>query len=192
METISQADFSRMQGVSRARVSQWIKDGTISLELDGRIDPAKAGDELEKNLDLGKRLDWETSSIAQAREGRDGPPHPFTGNLVKDMTITTLTFFYEHYINIMVPILLKLFMENFHADKESAQEAVICFGFKAHEIVKNFLEKDIFDKRLRSLVGIGIDQFWGEISGRKMQRTSPPKHFRMGHPEALLKLLKRS
>lgn len=192
METISQADFSRMQGVSRARVSQWIKNGTISLGFDGRIDPEKARDELQRNLDLGKRFDWETSSIAQAREGRDGPPHPFTGNLIRDMTITGLTFFYDYYINIMIPILLKLFMENFHADKESAQEAVICSGFKTHEIIKDFLEKDIFDKRLRSLVGIGIDQFWGEISGRKMQRTSPPKNFQMEHPEALLKLLKKS
>jgi hypothetical protein len=190
LETVSQAEFARMENISRARVSQWVKNRTISLELNGKIDPEKAGRELDRNRDAGRRLDYELRtdggrSNSNDYSGPDGPPHPFTGNIMRDMTIISLTFFYEHYLNIMAPILMKIFTELCHVNKECAGEFVVCFGFKTHEIIKELLERDLIGKKL----GTDFDHFYSEISGRRV-RTSPPKDFQMEHPETLLKLLR--
>lgn len=48
------ADFARMMNVSRQAVSQWVRDGKISLGADGRVDPKIAVSQLLSNCDPSK------------------------------------------------------------------------------------------------------------------------------------------
>lgn len=58
---VSQAEFARMQGVSAPRVSQWVRDGIITLTFDRKVNIELASLQLKQRLDLGKRIDWEVS-----------------------------------------------------------------------------------------------------------------------------------
>ncbi len=49
MQTMSQAEYARHRGVTRAAVSQAIKSGRITLEADGNVDPETADDEWSAN-----------------------------------------------------------------------------------------------------------------------------------------------
>ena len=60
-EFVSQAEFARMKGVSRARVSQWARDGIISLTLDRRVNVEDANKQISQRLDFGKRIDWDVT-----------------------------------------------------------------------------------------------------------------------------------
>lgn len=51
---VTQADLSRMWGVTRAAVSHWVKQGKITVFADGRIDPNRAASELVKNCNVQK------------------------------------------------------------------------------------------------------------------------------------------
>lgn len=55
---ISQAEFARRRNVSRARVSQWIKEGKISgaAVVDGQVDEVLACEQLNVKLDIDQRL----------------------------------------------------------------------------------------------------------------------------------------
>ena len=197
MKTVTQAEFGRMQGVSGARVSQWIKNKTISLESNGRIDPDKAKGELLTNLDHAKRIDWEASYSKggpsrhyRVEDPGDGPPPPYTGNIVRDVAITSLAIFYEYYVSIMGPIQLKLLRELCHVAKESAEDLTILFAFKSHEIIREFLERDVFDSWLKKNEGVGIDKLQGELLGKAIPKTFPPRDFSMDHPAFIVELLK--
>lgn len=53
-EVVSRAEFSRIVGVSRARVTQWIGAGKIhgaALTEDGKVRPALAKAQLDRNID---------------------------------------------------------------------------------------------------------------------------------------------
>jgi len=76
------ADLARLFGVSRGRVSQWIKAGQITQYADGTIDPSRAASELVKNCDvnrlrarpfrpLKKELDHVRGQLATLRDDRD-------------------------------------------------------------------------------------------------------------------------
>jgi hypothetical protein len=60
--SISKADYARLKGVSKARVSQWISEGKIdgaALDGDGpkaRIRVAIADQQLRERLDIGQRV----------------------------------------------------------------------------------------------------------------------------------------
>jgi transcriptional regulator with XRE-family HTH domain len=59
---ITQKDFARQQGVSPARVNQWLRDGIVSRESilpDGSLDPVAASRDVLKNRDPSKRLEYE-------------------------------------------------------------------------------------------------------------------------------------
>lgn len=58
---VSQAEFARMQGVSAPRVSQWVREGIITLTWDRKVDVEEASLQLRQRLDLGKRIDWEVT-----------------------------------------------------------------------------------------------------------------------------------
>jgi predicted transcriptional regulator len=51
---MTQAELSRLFGVTRGAVSQWVKNGKITTYADGRIDPSRAASELVKNCDINK------------------------------------------------------------------------------------------------------------------------------------------
>ena len=76
------AELARLFGVSRGRVSQWIKAGQITCYADGRIDPSRAASELVKNCDvnrlrakpfrpLKKELDVVRGQLEKLRDERD-------------------------------------------------------------------------------------------------------------------------
>lgn len=58
----TQSKFAEMQGVSKQRVGQWIRAGTITLGEDRKINVELAKKELERNLDFRRREDWEVGS----------------------------------------------------------------------------------------------------------------------------------
>lgn len=55
---ISQAEFGRRIGVSKQRVSVYVRDGMITL-VDGKVDPVLARRQLARNLDQFRRQDYE-------------------------------------------------------------------------------------------------------------------------------------
>jgi hypothetical protein len=58
MKLISQSEYARRKGVSKQRVNQWVKEGTIRL-IEGKVDPEQADEDLGNNLDHGKRMDYD-------------------------------------------------------------------------------------------------------------------------------------
>lgn len=48
------AQFARMIGVSKQCVSQWIKQGKVTIGPDGRLNPNKAADEVMRHSDPGR------------------------------------------------------------------------------------------------------------------------------------------
>jgi phage terminase Nu1 subunit (DNA packaging protein) len=72
VDLVSPAEYARRRGVSRAAVSQAIKQGRISL-LDGKIDPAVADIQWERNTRraVGRGGHAATDQLAQ----RDGAAH---------------------------------------------------------------------------------------------------------------------
>ena len=48
------AEFARTVGVSRQTVSQWIKQGKVTLGADGRLDPTRAFRQLLRPLPPGQ------------------------------------------------------------------------------------------------------------------------------------------
>jgi hypothetical protein len=59
VKLISQAEFGRQVGVSKQRVGVWVREGTITL-IDGKIDPERSREELRRNLDWGRKYDFES------------------------------------------------------------------------------------------------------------------------------------
>lgn len=62
------AQFARMVGVSRQCVSQWIKQGKVTLGPDGRLDPAQATREVIERTDPAR---LRARVFRQAMAGRD-------------------------------------------------------------------------------------------------------------------------
>lgn len=48
------ADLARMLNVSKQCVSQWIRSGKVTIDADGRLNPAKACDQVLRNSDPGR------------------------------------------------------------------------------------------------------------------------------------------
>ena len=188
---ISKSEFAELQGVSKGRVSQWLKSGVISSLPDGSIDQEEAEYEVSRNLDPNKRLDYK-SRIDQNRFSHDdGPPTPFTGNIFRDALIMGFPCFYKHFGDTMGPILIKLLTEFCHVPKEEAEETTICLIFTCHEIIQDFLKKDIFNKWLQEKCEESLDGLQGIFLGRRVRRSGPPKNLPiMTHGEFIIKLLK--
>ena len=196
MRGITKKQFAAQQKVSPARVSQWVKSGVISTLPDGSIDPIEGERDLLRNRDASKRLDWEASyphatgkNFPVADRG-DGQPPPYTGHFIRDTVITCLGIFYDYHVSIMGPLYFKLLREVCHVSKESAEDLTILFAFKCHEIIKEFLEKDVFDQWLRKNEGVNLDKLQGELLGKAIPKTFPPRDFSMDHPAFILELLK--
>jgi len=56
---VSQAEFARMKKVSRQRVGVWVREGTIKLTPDKKVDIDIANRQLAYNLDWSRRQDYE-------------------------------------------------------------------------------------------------------------------------------------
>ncbi len=75
---VSQAEFARMVGVSRAAVTEWKKAGLIDVGPDGKLNPAKAARQLSERADPARlrapllRQAMESTSAAQARAKKLG------------------------------------------------------------------------------------------------------------------------
>ncbi len=65
---VSPAQFARMCEVSKQSVSQWIKQGKVTLGPDGKLDPAKASREIFERTDPGR---LRARVFKSAMEGRD-------------------------------------------------------------------------------------------------------------------------
>lgn len=69
---VSPAQFSRMMSVSKTAVSQWIKDGKVTLGADGKLDPVVASRQVMDRTDpariRARVLKDATASHAQLRE----------------------------------------------------------------------------------------------------------------------------
>lgn len=65
---VSPAQFARMCTVSKQSVSQWIKQGKVTLGPDGKLDPAKAAREVFERTDPGR---LRARVFKSAMEGRD-------------------------------------------------------------------------------------------------------------------------
>ncbi len=84
---ISQAEFARRRNVSRARVSQWIKEGKIhgGALVNGGIDEALACQQLDRNLDIDQRHGNGLRTDLKPRLDAPLPlPDPPAGNNVTD------------------------------------------------------------------------------------------------------------
>jgi hypothetical protein len=188
---ISKSAFAKHEGVSKGRVSQWLKSGVITCLPDGSIDPERGEYELSRNRDASKRFDYE-SRIEQNRFTHDdGPPPPFTGNIFRDALIMGFPCFYKHIGDTMGPILIKLLTEFCHVPKEEAEETTICLIFTCHEIIQDFLKKDIFNKWLQEKCEESLDGLQGIFLGGRVRKSGPPKNLPiMTHSEFIIKLLK--
>jgi len=186
--SVTQAEFARQEGVSRARVSQWISKRVIHLQSDGTIDPNEARAELRRNRDESRRIDYE--AWAGSRRGEDGPPPPFTGNLVRDFGMTSLVAFYPFFIERMIPLQMGLFKELHLADK-SAKAACVCFAFKVNELIHNFIRKDGLKQFFRDECGEDIDRFSSEVffNGQR-KKIYPCDDFDLEHPPIVQSHLK--
>lgn len=65
---VSPAQFARMCDVSKQSVSQWIKQGKVTLGPDGKLDPAKASREIFERTDPSR---LRARVFKSAMEGRD-------------------------------------------------------------------------------------------------------------------------
>lgn len=65
---VSPAQFARMCAVSKQSVSQWIKQGKVTLGPDGKLDPAKASREIFERTDPAR---LRARVFKSAMEGRD-------------------------------------------------------------------------------------------------------------------------
>lgn len=65
---VSPAQFARMCAVSKQSVSQWIKQGKVTLGPDGKLDPAKAAREVFERTDPAR---LRARVFKTAMEGRD-------------------------------------------------------------------------------------------------------------------------
>jgi len=199
MRGITKKQFALQQGVSSARVSQWIKSKIISTLPDGSIDPIEGERDLLKNRDASKRIDWEYRIQPQKQNhpghsdpGPDGPPPPFTGNVFRDALLMGFPVFYKFYGDTMAPIFLKLLTEFCHVAKEEAEELTILFIFKTHEVIQEFLKKDIFEKWLNENLGEDVDNLQSFLTRGPFKSTVPPRSLPiMEHPAFILELLKR-
>lgn len=195
MRLINQAKFARRRKVSRARVSQWVAEGKISL-VNGKVDVAAAELALQQNLDPIKRIDYEASQETPSPRkdlyediGNDKPPKPFTGNILRDTMIMALTSLYEYYLEQMIPLQLNV-LQGLHLRKREAKSGAVCFAFKTHDIFKEFVEGDLFKKFLQEQIGENIDSIASQHMRTREMETFPPKDFQLYHPRVILDLLK--
>jgi hypothetical protein len=56
---VTQAEYGRMKGVSKQRVGVWVREGTITLTENRKVDVEIADKQLARNLDWGRRQDYE-------------------------------------------------------------------------------------------------------------------------------------
>jgi hypothetical protein len=188
MRGITKKQFAAQQGVSPARVSQWVKNKIIFTLPDGSIDPVEGERDLLKNRDASKRVDWEYRIKPQKHNHprQEGPPHPFTGNIARDFMIMGLIGFYDFFLQKMIPLHLTLFRD-LHVEDRSAKGMAVCFAFKTHDLIKEFVEKDLFKRFFLEQTREDIDPAL-PIGGKKM-KTFPPKNFNIEHPKVVKDLL---
>ncbi len=82
MKLLTQAQYARRKNVTRARVTQWIREGRIKL-VKGKIDPATADCDLEKNLDPMRKLNLKISR--QKRSPKSSPNSSLLSNEEKSL-----------------------------------------------------------------------------------------------------------
>jgi hypothetical protein len=197
MTAISKAEFARQQNLSRARVSQYISSGILrdSILPSGRLDLDVAKRELASKRDALRRLEYDlcadrgNSTPCIYPGDPDGPPEPFTGNIIRDFMIMSLISLYDYFLQEMVPLQLKLLRE-LHVEERTAKGMAICFSFKTHDIFKNFVEKDLFKKFLSKEIGEDIDSIPVHSMRARKVKTFPPEDFKLYHPKVVLDLLK--
>lgn len=63
------AEFSRMIGTSKQSVSRWIRDGKLTLGVDGRLNPSAAMRQLARTCDPGRfRVRLIKQAVSDMRE----------------------------------------------------------------------------------------------------------------------------
>lgn len=195
MRGITKKQFAAQQGVSAARVSQWLKSKIISALPDRSIDPIEAERDLLRNRDPSKRFDWEYRTQLSRQNhspinGLDELPPPFTGNIVRDFGLMALVAFYPYFVEKIIPLQMVLLRELHLADK-SAKGACVCFDFMVNKIINSFVREDAFKKFFRVQFGEDIDQFASEVfKGGRQRKISLPHDLDLGHPPIVLSFLK--
>jgi len=185
---ISKSEFAERQGVSKGRVSQWLKTGVIKCLSDGSIDPEEGEYELSRNRDANKRLDYKLRIEQKRFTHDDSPPPPFTGSL-RDFAILGFMAFYPFYIEKMAPLLLDLLKQ--HVADKNAKGATVCFAFKVRELIDEFVGKDIFKKFLRDKTGEDLDQLSADLFYKgKRRKGCLPRRLHLKHPPIVARLLK--
>lgn len=64
---VTQAEYGRMKKVSKQRVGVWVREGTITLTEDKKVDVEIADKQLAHNLDWSRRLDYEINFESRYR-----------------------------------------------------------------------------------------------------------------------------
>jgi len=180
-----------MTGRSAARVSQWIKNKTIHLEPNGRIDPEKARAELERNLDMSKNIDWNVTfagkKSSDSNPGDDLSKFGLSGNPFRDGAILGLRHFYEDFSKKMIPILLAMFGK-LKVSKTSAKVLTVCLLTKMADEIEEYVRRDSFNDQIKALANESLDSLWAGFA-RHCRKTSVPKNFEIPIPEAVMKLV---
>jgi hypothetical protein len=80
---VSPAQFARMCEVSKQSVSQWIKQGKVTLGPDGKLDPAKAAREVFERTDPARLRARVFKSAMESREDLRGRVRDLDAALVR-------------------------------------------------------------------------------------------------------------
>ena len=64
---VTQAEYGRMKKVSKQRVGVWVREGTITLTEDKKVDVEIADKQLAHNLAWSRRLDYEINFESRYR-----------------------------------------------------------------------------------------------------------------------------
>lgn len=184
---VSQRKFAELEGVSRQRVNQWVAQNIISLDLNGKVDVEKAREELRRNRDENKRIDWATSYLTARNDGHR-PPAPFSGTL-RDWVIMGLAVFYPFFIEKMVPMHLELF-KMLHVRERDAKGLAVCFAFAVNELTNEFIQKDVFKNFILDAAGEDIDELSDHLFRRKHRKHIRPGRLKLEHPPVISGLLK--
>lgn len=184
---VSQAAFARQQGVSRQRVHQWLRGGIIQ-SIDGKIDSKKAIVELERNLDHGRRIDWELETKNKSADRDDLKLAGLSGNPIRDLMVLCLVDFLEKYCRVMMPI-LRAVLEAAGLARQDAKELGISFFTRSTQEVEEFIKDDRFGKTLLEIGEESLDSLWAVARQCPSERTSLPKNFQISLPSSIMELL---
>ncbi len=168
----TKAEFARLMGVGPQNVSRWIKKGIIHPLEDGTIDLNQAIEDLRKNRDPVRRLNWKIGA-GKPIFNEEGRPDWATENRYRDLQIMTILHFHEWSVNRMARILIKL-LKNLHPNDILAKSITVLDSIKRGELVKEYLTQGVFEKEAKGSLGNG----------------DHPKNIEVSFPESIMTLLK--